>query len=71
MGNLSIGNVLVNEWGRILPGHTGPVQIVAWHPEENRIASGGNDRTVRLGNTENGDELFILRDYQAVVRDFA
>lgn len=45
---------------RVLKGHVGPVNAIAFSPEGTRIASGGDDGTVRLWDTETGALLATL-----------
>lgn len=39
---------------RRLPGHTGSVETLRFHPQQLRLASAGADRTIRIWNTETG-----------------
>jgi WD40 repeat protein/tRNA A-37 threonylcarbamoyl transferase component Bud32 len=45
---------------QLLKGHTGRILAVAFHPEENIIASGGEDETIRLWNAASGKLVQIL-----------
>lgn len=45
---------------RSFAGHEGAVLSVALSPDEQRLISGGNDKTVRLWNLDNGEELARL-----------
>ncbi|MBE7471069.1 MAG: WD40 repeat domain-containing protein [Anaerolineales bacterium] len=45
---------------RLTAGHHGPVNDVAFSPEGNRLATVGDDGTVRLWNTTSGGQLLVL-----------
>lgn len=47
--------------GDTLVGHSGPVGGLAFHPMQRRLASAGDDRTVRIWDTTTGTELVALR----------
>lgn len=53
----------------ILTGHRGPVYRAIYLPDGERILSCGEDRTVRLWNRENGEELMIFRGHEKRVTD--
>lgn len=52
-------------------GHTDVVQAVAFHPKEQRLASGGLDRIVRLWDLDTGVEVAALRGHKGSVRALA
>ena len=55
----------------MLEGHQAPVLSVAWSPEGRRLASGSNDRTIRLWEAETGQLLRVLEGHQAPVLSVA
>ena len=48
--------------------HNGPVRSVQCHPRHCLLASGGDDRTVCVWNTDNHRRLFTLRGHEDYVR---
>ncbi len=54
-----------------LIGHKGYVRSVAWDHESKRLASGSQDRTVRLWEASNGKELRVLQGHTGSVRSVA
>ncbi len=58
---------------RVLEGHTGPVKAVAFHPilSEKRLATGSDDRTIRLWDLETCLEVATLRGHIGAVNDLA
>ncbi len=47
----------------VLRGHDDGVQGVGWSPDGRRLATGSRDRTVRIWDTDGGDELVVLRGH--------
>jgi WD40 repeat protein len=47
----------------VLRGHNYPVLSVAYHPDGSTMASGGDDRTIRIWNVNTGQTLKVLRGH--------
>ena len=52
-----------------LRGHLGQVFCVAYSPDGTRIASGGNDRTVRIWDSRTFEQLLVLHGHDQYVKD--
>ena len=52
-----------------LEGHEGQVYCVAFHPDGSRIATGGNDGTVRIWDAQTCELLLVLRGHDQYVKD--
>jgi WD40 repeat protein len=68
--SVTICNLLTNE-KLALRGHLGRVQQVSFHPNGRRLASAGNDGTVRIWDLKTGQEVLTLRGHQGFVYDLA
>lgn len=56
---------------RVLTGHTGAVSSVSFHPGEPLLASGSEDRTIRLWDLDSGLAMVTLRGHLGAVEDLA
>ena len=54
-----------------LEGHSGEVYSVAFSPDGKRLASGSQDKTIKLWNSVTGKELLALEGHSHVVRSIA
>jgi WD40 repeat protein/serine/threonine protein kinase len=56
---------------RILQGHTGSINGLAWSPDGKRLASASLDRSVRVWDAESGTEALTLEGHTNMVQDVA
>ncbi len=54
-----------------LKGHSGGVRDVAFSPDGQRLASGSNDKTLKIWDSATGKELFALKGHAGVVTSVA
>jgi WD40 repeat protein/serine/threonine protein kinase len=54
-----------------IPAHTGPAYAVAYNPDGDRLASGGNDNMVRVWAAGDGKELLTLVGHTSTVTSVA
>lgn len=57
--------------GRLLAECRRSVDVLAWHPEGARIASGSEDGVVRVWEAASGRELVTMRGHEGAVRSLA
>jgi WD40 repeat protein/serine/threonine protein kinase len=59
--DIGIWDAAESKWIGRLKGHEGPILTLAFSPQGTMLASGGEDRTVRLWNVEKKKELCICK----------
>jgi WD40 repeat protein/serine/threonine protein kinase len=70
-GPMEVRDVATGRLLHTLEGHGASVRRVVYRPDGTRLASGGDDRTVRIWDAATGRELLKLDDHVAPVRDVA
>ena len=68
---ITIWSLATGEVLQKLRGHLGQVRKIAYHPNGNRLASAGDDTTVRIWDVHTEHELLTLRGHREVVCDVA
>jgi len=66
---LSVSGVTPYGEARRFVGHTGIINSLAFSPDETLIASGSNDRTVRIWDVASGKQLHKLEGHTDMVND--
>jgi len=63
------GKPLGYQLTRTLKGHSKEVRHLAFLPDQQRLFSGADDGTVRVWNTETGEEILTLQEWDTPVAD--
>ena len=53
---------------RILRGHTGTINRIAWSPDGRFLASPSNDKTIRIWDVARGECMAVLEGHEEIVR---
>ncbi|MFT5465712.1 MAG: WD40 repeat protein [Verrucomicrobiales bacterium] len=70
-GDIWIADIELEAVIRVLKGHSGSVLSVAWSADGQRLASGSNDKTVRIWNPDSASQLAELKGHSDYVRSVA
>src|ERR1700722_12431432 len=60
-------SVIETAGGRVLTGHTGAVNSVAFSPDGGRLSTASEDKTARVWNTVTGELLYTLAGHEDAV----
>jgi WD40 repeat protein len=60
-----------NSCARVLEGHTDKCRTVAFSPDGGQLASGSDDRTIRLWNIQTGALLQVLSGHRDAIHSVA
>lgn len=69
--DIGIWDSRTGDWAGILKGHTRKILSVSWSPDGTRLASGGNDETVRIWDMGTHDCVAVLRQHDREIRAVA
>lgn len=70
-GSIYVLNAETLERDRVFPADVGPVMCLAFSPDGIKLASGGDDRLIRLWDFSSGDELGMLRGHTNTIISLA
>lgn len=59
-GVLKLWNAPQSSFEHVLTGHAGEIRAICWNPEGDRLATHGEDDTVRVWDVASGGEILVL-----------